>query len=264
MTKVPARPLLVDTHVHLDLPPLLDDLDGVVARATDAGVIQMVNIGIDVESSSRAVTIAEDFENVFAAVGIHPHDAANVASDDLADLEGLLAHPKVVAVGEIGLDYAKEFSPAKLQRELFLSLLDLARRAGLPVVIHDRDAHEDTIGCIQSFAGGLAGVFHCFSGDVSFARRVLDLGFYISITGIVTFPKADMLRSVVGYVPLDRLLVETDSPYLSPVPFRGRTNEPARVGLVAEAIARIRNIPFDEVASCTSLNARALFRLPSP
>ncbi len=262
--KGPARPWLVDTHVHLDLLPLSEGLDAAIERAWDAGVVQMVTIGIDAQSSRRAVTIAEDYENVYAAVGIHPHDAAHVTADDFFSLEGLLAHPKVVAIGEIGLDYAKEFSPRHVQQEVFVSLLDLARRTGLPVVIHDREAHDDILACIQPRLEGLTGVFHCYSGDENLARRILDLGFYVSITGIVTFPKADILRSVVGYVPLDRLLIETDSPYLSPVPFRGRPNEPARVALVAEAIARIRNIPFEEVASCTSANARALFRLPSP
>jgi TatD DNase family protein len=255
---------LIDTHVHLDIPPLAEDQSGAISRAEKAGVCQIITIGIDLASSKRNVELAKQFPQVYAAVGIHPHDvkgASNEAYKELLELAGI---SNVVAWGEIGLDFVKEYSPRDLQRKAFCHQIQLARQVDLPVIIHDRNAHAETVEILRKEASGtLRGVMHCFSGDVKVAKKVLDLGFFISVTGVVTFPKAKVVKEVVRYVPLERLLIETDSPFLSPVPYRGKPNEPARVVHVAEEIARIKEVPLEEVARCTSANARDLFRLPA-
>ncbi len=256
---------LIDTHAHLDMAPLSDDQQGAILRAQEAGVSQIITIGTDLESSESAAALASRFAGVFAAIGIHPHDAALADSVALKRLEGLASLQKVVAIGEIGLDFAKEYPPKSLQKEAFISQLDLAKRANLPVVIHDRSAHEETLDVLAGFEGqGIGGVLHCFSGDIAMAERVFELGFFISVTGIITFPKTDALKDVVRQTPLQNLLIETDCPFLSPAPFRGRPNEPARVGYIAREISRLKNMPLEEVARCTSANARRLFRLPHP
>ncbi|HID97137.1 MAG TPA: TatD family deoxyribonuclease [Thermodesulfobacteriaceae bacterium] len=255
---------LIDTHVHLDMSPLSEDPDGAVRRADREGVRQIISIGINVHSSREAVRLAGRFPRVYASVGIHPHDAKSVTEEHYRELLRLSRDPKVVAWGEIGLDFAKEYSPAKLQKRVFRRQLALASEAGLPIIIHDRDAHDEMLEVLADTVAGqpIAGVVHCFSGDREVAGRVISLGLYISVTGIVTFPGAKELREVVRYLPLDRILIETDSPFLSPVPFRGKPNEPSRVVYVAKEIATIKGIPFSEVAQCTSNNARLLFGLP--
>ncbi len=258
---------LVDTHVHLDISPLDSDVAGVMARAAEAGVCQVITIGIDEASSKRAIACAAEFENVFASVGVHPHDASRVNEGTFMRLESLAAscRDNLVAWGEVGLDFAKEYSPRQAQMEVFVTQIELARSLSLPLVIHARDANKEALEILEgSGRRGITGVFHCFSGDVDVARRVLDLGFYISITGVVTFRNADVTREVAAFVPEDRLLLETDSPFLSPVPFRGRPNEPARTALVAREIARVRGVATEEVACFTTRNARALFGLPRP
>ena len=256
---------LVDTHIHLDISPLDADVAGVVARAAEVGVRQMITIGIDETSSSRAVAYATEFDNVYAAVGVHPHDASRVDDETFMRLERLAVSGRgsVVAWGEVGLDYAKEYSPRQVQQDVFARQIELACSLSLPLIIHARDANEDALAILEdSSRKGMNGVFHCFSGDVDIARRVLDLGFYISITGVVTFKNADVTRKVAAFVPDDRLLLETDSPFLSPVPFRGKPNEPARTTLVAREIARVRGVTIEEVACFTTRNARDLFGLP--
>jgi TatD DNase family protein len=264
MNNFPA-PDFIDTHVHLDIPPLAGDQSGAISRAEKAGVRQVITIGIDLASSKENVELSEQFPQVYAAVGIHPHDAKGASDEIYKELLELAGIPNVVAWGEIGLDFVKEYSPRDIQLKAFRQQIQMAKQVDLPIIIHDRDAHIETVEILREEAAGtLRGVMHCFSGDVEVARKVLDLGFFISVTGVVTFPKAQVVKDVVRYVPLEHLLIETDSPFLSPVPYRGKPNEPARVIHVAEEIARIKEVSIQEVAQCTSANARDLFRLPVP
>lgn len=258
-------PYFVDTHAHLDIPPLSEDQTGAISRAEKAGVCQIITIGTDLASSKKSLELAEQFPQVYAAVGIHPHDAKGSSDEVVKEILELTGISNVVAWGEIGLDFVKEYSPRGIQRKVFRQQIQMAGQVDLPIIIHDRDAHLDTVEILsEEAAGNLRGVMHCFSGDVEVARKILDLGLFISVTGVVTFPKAEIVKEVVRYVPLDRLLIETDSPFLSPVPYRGKPNEPARVIHVAEEIARIKGVPLEEIALCTSANARDLFKLPAP
>ncbi len=255
--------MLVDTHAHLDMKEYDGDRDAVVLRAREAGVSRIVSISTDAASAHETVGLAEKFEGVFASVGVHPHDAGKIRPGDLEDLLGLAAHPKVVAWGEIGLDYHYDHSPRDVQREVFRRQVALARKAGLPLIIHTREADADTLTVLgEEGARELGGVFHCFSGDAALARAALDMGFHVSFSGIVTFKKADALRDAARLIPSDRLLVETDAPYLAPVPHRGKRNEPARVALVAACLAEVRGASVEEVARATTENAVRLFRLP--
>lgn len=256
---------LVDTHAHLDMAPLGDDVGQVVDRARGAGVGAVVTVGIDLSSSSRALQIAKAHECVFATVGIHPHDADRAGKRDLDELRRLSRDDKVVAWGEIGLDFAKGYSSRQAQERIFRAQLRIAAEEGLPVIIHARDAHEEVLSILveEGFPAGKV-VFHCFAGDVEMAGRVVEQGFLISVTGIVTFPKAEALRRMVASVPLERLLLETDCPFLSPVPFRGKTNEPSRLSYIAEAVARVKGVDVEEVAKCTTGNAREFFGLSCP
>ena len=254
---------LVDTHVHLDMIDHGTHTKQVIERASDEGVSALISMGIDLESSGKAVEYARRYPQVYAAVGLHPNDAQDFDHVAVNRLMELAREQNVVGWGEIGLDYYRKHTPVGLQQEAFEAQLEAAAALDLPVIIHDRDAHEDCLSILKSAcrSADLAGVFHCFSGSRVVAEQVLDLGFHISFTGVITFPRTEELSEVVRFVPLNRLLVETDSPFLSPVPFRGRPNEPARVGVVAERIARIRDIPFEEVAQWTTRNAEVLFGL---
>ena len=254
--------MLVDSHAHIDDERFDADRDEVVARALAAGVSLILNVGADMGSSARSVALAEKYPGIYAAVGMHPHDAKDMRETDYTQLEQWTKHPRVVAIGEIGLDYHYDLSPRPVQKEVFLRQLDLARKTGKPFIIHEREAHADTLEIIRSAARGLKGVFHCFSGSVETAREYLKMGFYISVAGPVTFSKSGKTKEVAKYVPLDRLLVETDSPYLTPQPHRGHRNEPAYVRLVAEEIASLRNLPLEEVAAATTANVRRLFDIP--
>ena len=254
--------MLIDSHAHIDDDRFDADRDEVLSRARATGVDLIVNIGADMASSARSVALAEQYPQVYATVGMHPHDAKDMREQDYQQLVRWAAQPKVVAIGEIGLDYHYDLSPRPVQQEVFLRQLDIARQTGKPFVVHEREAHADTFEIIRSAAKGLEGVFHCFSGSVETARQYLKLGFYVSIAGPVTFPKSAKTKEVARYVPLDRLLVETDSPYLTPQAFRGRRNEPAYVRLVAEEIAALRDLSLEELARATSENACRLFRIP--
>ena len=254
--------MLVDSHAHIDDERFDADRDEVVARASAAGVPLIINIGADMGSSARSVALADKYPGIYAAVGMHPHDAKDMQESDYIQLEQWTKQPKVVAVGEIGLDYHYDLSPRPVQKEVFLRQLDLARKTGKPFIIHEREAHADMLDIIRIAARGLNGVFHCFSGSVETAREYLKMGFYISVAGPVTFPKSTKTKEVAKYVPLDRLLVETDSPYLTPHPFRGRRNEPAHVRLVAEEIAGLRNLSVSELAAATTENVKRLFCIP--
>lgn len=254
--------MLIDSHAHIDDERFDADRDEVVARALAAGVSLIINIGADMASSARSVALAEKYQEIYAAVGMHPHDAKDMQETDYAQLEHWTNHPRVVAIGEIGLDYHYDLSPRPVQKEVFLRQLDLARKTGKPFIIHEREAHADTLEIIRTAARDLKGVFHCFSGSVETAREYLNMGFYISVAGPVTFSKSGKTKEVAKFVPLDRLLVETDSPYLTPQPLRGRRNEPANVRLVAEEIANLRNVSIEELANATAANAQHLFSIP--
>ena len=254
--------MLIDSHAHIDDARFDADRDAVLERAAAADVELIINIGADMSSSARSVALAEKYPQIYATVGMHPHDAKEMQEQDYRQLLRWAEHPKVIAIGEIGLDYHYDLSPRPVQKEVFLRQLDIARQTGKPFVIHEREAHADTFEIIRTAAKGLAGVFHCFSGSIETAREYLKLGFYISVAGPVTFPKSAKTKEVAQFVPLDRLLIETDSPYLTPQAFRGRRNEPAHVRLVAEEIAALRNLSLTELALATSENARRLFKIP--
>ena len=257
--------MLTDSHAHIQGKEYAGEAAAVIARARAAGVDTIIAVGGagDMSSNGEAVVLAASFPNVYATVGMHPHDAKHVGDEEMNALKQLAASPKVVAVGETGLDYYYSHSPHETQRKVFVRFIHLAREIKLPLVVHERDAAKETAELLRCEGdGGLSGVIHCFTGDYDAARRYLDLGFYLSFTGIITFKNADALREVARKVPLERMCVETDSPYLTPVPHRGKRNEPAYVRFVAETLARIKNISFEQTASVTTANARALFHLP--
>lgn len=249
----------VDTHCHLDS---LEEVGAVLGRSRSAGVQAVVTVGCDLESSRRAVDIASLHDEVWAAVGVHPHDAVTLTEESLDALRGLASGPRVVAVGEIGLDYYRDLSPREVQREAFRRQIETARLLGRPVVVHMRDAHDDVFSMLSEGGPPARLVFHCFSGGPQEAKRALDLGGHLSFAGNISYRDAGELREAARVVPLDRLLVETDSPYLAPVPHRGRRNEPAFVGAVGAALAEAIRRPVEEVAEATTLNARLVFGLP--
>jgi TatD DNase family protein len=256
--------MLIDSHAHIQAKEYDGEVAAILERARAAGVERIIAVGGagDMTSNMGAVALAEAFPNVFATVGMHPHDAKDVRADELAALQTLAAHQKVVAVGETGLDYYYNHSAQEVQRQLFARFIHMALETDLPLVVHERDAARDAAEMLrQEGSGSLRGVIHCFTGTYESACDFLDLGFYISFTGIITFKNAEMLRDVVRKLPLERMLVETDSPYLTPVPYRGRRNEPAYVQFVAAAIAKLKGIPVEAVAEITTANTRALFRI---
>ena len=260
---------LVDTHAHLDSRQFDQDREQVIARALEAGVGLVINAGADLASSQASVSLAERYACIYASVGVHPHAASAVDDDTLDQLTALADHPRVVAIGEIGLDYYRDLSPRPNQREAFRQQLDLAGSLAKPVIIHSRDAHQETLEILRewlssSTSRGLphpVGVMHCFSGSVEMAKQLLELGFMIGVDGPVTFGNARRLPEIIAWMPLDRLLLETDCPYLAPHPFRGKRNEPAYLPWVARRIAEMRGASGGEIAEATTANARALFRL---
>ncbi len=251
---------LIDTHCHLDLMEV--DPAAAVAAATAAGVSTIITIGIDLASSARAVELASEFPEVYAAVGMHPHEGSAVNDDVMGRLRELAAHPKVVAIGETGLDFYRNRSPHADQERSFRSHIELARDLTLPLIVHDREAHEQTLAILRDAQLSEAAiVMHCFSGDLAMAEACLALGCYISIAGPVTFRNARRLQEVVPELPLSRLLLETDSPFLAPHPHRGKPNSPAMLPLIARAIADLLTLPPASVASATSANAQRVFGL---
>lgn len=256
---------LVDSHAHVQMRQFNADRASVIQAAFDAGVTRMVTPGVDVETSRMAINLAERYPgHIFAAVGTHPHDATTLTDEALVQQRELARSPHVVAIGEIGLDYYRDLSPRETQRDAITRQFALARELDLPVILHNRESHADMVALLRAEGQGLRGVFHCFIGDQSMARDALDLGFYLSFAGPVTFPKNTELAEVAAWAPLDRLLVETDCPYLTPTPFRGQRNEPRHVAQVARRIADLRGLTLDQMAEATSRNAATLFRLPSP
>lgn len=252
-------PVLVDTHAHLDDPQFEHDLEETIRRAVAAGVHFIITVGTNITSSKSAVAIAEAYEGVFAAVGVHPHEAKETDKRTWEELRQLAKHPRVIAIGEIGLDFYRNLSPAPDQRRAFRAQLRMAKELGLPIIVHDRDAHREVLEMLQADGAGLQGVMHCFSGSLETAQEAIQMGFYISTAGSVTFPNAIRLREVIARVPLERLLVETDCPYLAPMPYRGRRNEPVYLRLIATKVAETRGISFQSIAQATTVNARRLF-----
>lgn len=248
---------LTDTHCHLDDKKFDGDRGLTIERARAAGVERMMAIGTgngppDLEA---AIRLADAYPFVYATVGIHPHDAAKAAPETFDRLERLFAHPKVLAVGEMGLDYHYDFSPREIQRVVFIQQLEMARAAKKPVVIHTREAWTDTLDILREhFGGGPGGIFHCFTGGIEESRAALDLGFHLSFGGVLTFPKADATRQAAAEAPEDRILIETDAPYLAPVPHRGKRNEPAFIVETARKLAQLRGIDVEEIAALTAAN----------
>jgi TatD DNase family protein len=255
---------IIDTHCHLDVADFGPDRAEVLARARAAGITVMVCIGSgrDIGAARDAVRLAAAEPDVFAAVGVHPHDVAGMAEADWDELAVLGRAPRVVGIGETGLDYYYDHSPRDAQREAYRRFIALARDVGRPVISHVRDAHADAAEILAaSDAAPLGGVIHCFTGGVDEARRYLDLGQHLSFSGILTFKTAAPIREAAAFAPADRILVETDAPFLAPIPYRGKRNEPAFVVKTVETLAGLRGIPFEEAARLTSENARRLFRL---
>jgi TatD DNase family protein len=245
------------------MPDFAEDCAEVLDRAGRDGIEHVVVIGFDLASSRAAIALAEQHARVFVSVGIHPHDASSVDDSAGEELRRLARHPKVVAVGETGLDFYRNLSPRPEQFGAFYLHLDVAEELGLPVVIHDREAHEDTLKVLSKRAKNLVGgVLHCFSGDTRLAETALDWGFYISLAGPLTYPNANALRSVARQLPLESIVIETDAPYLTPQPRRGTRNEPAFVRFVADELARIKELHINDIDRITTLNARRLFGLP--
>jgi len=254
--------MLIDSHCHLDMKDFDKDREMVIERARKEGIVHLVTIGIDVESSRSAVALARRYDFISAAVGCHPHDADGCGDEDLRQLAALAHEPEVVAWGEIGLDYFRNYSLKENQRRIFQAQLELAHEAQLPVIIHDRDAHEEVYAVLEKMGkGDRKGIIHCFSGDMDMAEAFIALGYYISIPGTVTYKKAVQIKEVAAKIPLDRMLVETDAPFLAPVPRRGKRNEPGLLIHTAREIAQLRGISFETVAEQTTRNARTLFGL---
>ena len=260
-----AAPLLVDSHAHLDDEAFTADRAEVLARAGAAGVRLIVSVGADLPSSRANVALAARHQGVWAAVGVHPHEAAGLDAAALAELRALASRPRVVAIGEIGLDFYRDRSPRPAQREAFQAQLRLAAELALPAIVHDREAHDEVLATLREWVGATGprarGVLHCFSGEEALAAAAIALGFYVSLAGPVTYANARRLQALAASLPLERLLVETDCPYLPPAPHRGQRNEPALVALVAEKVATLRGLPLAEVAAATTANAQRLFGL---
>ena len=256
--------MFTDSHAHLDDPCFNDDRAGVIQRAWDAGVQKILTIGNGAgpDQMGCGVPIAEAHDWIFASVGIHPHDASKTEERHYRLIEELSRHPRVLAIGETGLDYYYDNSPRDIQRQVFQRQLALAKTLDLPVIVHSRDADDDTIMLLKA-ANPLRGVIHCFTSGEKLADVALDLGFYISFSGIVTFPKAQELASIARRVPIDRLLIETDCPYLAPVPHRGKRNEPAFVVATTRFLADLLEIPFEQLGAQTSTNFDSLFAVKS-
>ncbi len=253
---------LIDTHVHLDHKRFEHDRDQVVERAKSGLVWPIITIGVDLVSSKKAVEYTPCYPGLKATVGIHPHEASSGSESTLNEIKSLAGSRGVVAVGEIGLDYYYDFSPRDIQRQVFAMQINIAKELGIPIVVHIRDAYDDAIDILKSEqAQNTGGVVHCFSGNAKQARDCLDMGFYISVGGILTFPDSSELHQIIRDLPLDRILLETDAPYLTAVPLRGKRNEPSYVVHVAQTLASLKKVSFSDVAGITTANACKLFKL---
>ncbi|MCB1214925.1 MAG: YchF/TatD family DNA exonuclease [Deltaproteobacteria bacterium] len=256
--------MFVDTHAHIDFSSYSkEEIPEIIKRATEAGVENIIHIasGEGTQSFEGAWDIIDTYDHIYAAVGVHPHDAKEVDEAVLERIKDLARHPKIKAIGEVGLDFHYNHSPADKQKEVLRQFIHLAKELKKPIIIHDRDSHEEILNILkEEKAHEVGGVFHCFSGDYKFGKRVLDENFLVSFTGIVTFKKADQTQEAAQKLPLEKMMIETDSPFLTPVPFRGKRNEPAYVKHVAEKIAELKGLSLEDIGRVTSLNARRLFR----
>lgn len=250
---------IFDTHAHYDDERFDEDRDELLSSLFESSVSHIVNCGCDLKSSLTTIALAEKYENLYAAVGVHAHEASECTAEGLAKIAALYEHKKVVAVGEIGLDYYYDFSPRERQIEVFRQQIELANKLGLPVIIHDREAHEDTLNILKELRP--KGVVHCFSGSVEMAREILKLGLYIGLGGAVTFKNAVKPVEVAKEVPLDRLLLETDAPYMTPVPFRGKRCDSAHIMYTAERIAEVKGMDVQELIDVCNENAKKLFKI---
>ena len=257
-----SKPMMIDSHAHLDYAQLSEDLEGVLARAAEAGVSHIITIGVKLTTADRPKALAESYDNIWCSVGIHPHEAGS--EPDAANIDAILAsadHPKCVAIGEAGLDYFYDYASPKQQEDSFRAQIAVARCLDLPIIVHARDADNDVAAILENEMekGAFRGVLHCFSSGAELAERAIDIGFYISFSGILTFNKAEELRAIATNIPEDRILVETDSPYLAPVPYRGRPNEPAYTAHTLKKLATIRGKRPVEMAHITRKNTLRLF-----
>lgn len=256
------NPVIIDSHAHLDYPQFADELPQIIARAGDAGVERVISIGVKLSTVDAPRRIAENFDNVWFSVGVHPHEAANEV--DACNLDAFLEHahhPKCVAIGEAGLDYFYDHAPRELQAQSFRTQIQVARQLDLPIIVHARDADNDMADIIEDEMkkGAFRGVLHCFSSGAELARRATDVGFYVSFSGILTFNKSDELRAIAADIPADRLLVETDAPFLAPMPHRGKTNEPAYTAYTLAKLAEVRGQTINAMAAQTYDNTLRLF-----
>ncbi|MEC1623406.1 TatD family hydrolase [Bacillus mojavensis] len=254
--------MLFDTHAHLNAEQYNTDLEEVIERAKAEKVDRIVVVGFDRPTITRAMEMIEEYDFIYAAIGWHPVDAIDMTEEDLAWIKELSAHEKVVAIGEMGLDYHWDKSPKDVQKEVFRKQIALAKEVNLPIIIHNRDATEDVVTILkEEGADEVGGIMHCFTGSIEVARKCMKMNFYLSFGGPVTFKNAKKPKEVVKEIPNDRLLIETDCPFLTPTPFRGKRNEPSYVKYVAEQIAELRGTTFEEIASITTENAKRLFRI---
>ena len=254
--------MLIDTHVHLNAHQYNDDLEEVIVRARENGLEKMVVIGCDRPSIERTMELIEEYDDIYGVIGWHPVDAIDCTDEDLKWIEELSAHKKIVGIGETGLDYHWDKSPKDVQKKLFRKQLALAKRVGLPIIIHNRESTEDCVEILkEENAEEIGGIMHAFSADKKTADEIIAMNFYVSLGGPVTFKNAQLPKDIAVHVPLDRLLIETDAPYLTPHPFRGKRNEPAHVKLVAEKIAELRGMSYEELAAATTKNAKKLYNI---
>jgi TatD DNase family protein len=253
--------MFVDSHAHLQWRSFDNDMKDVLERAKEKRVTRIVNIGFDVAGCLKGVKLAEKYEGLYATVGIHPHDANTLNQKTLDKLRELSANPKVLAIGEIGLDYYRNLSPREVQKQAFEAQLVLAEELGLPVVIHDRDAHDDILQTLSRFKGKVKGIMHCFSGNKEMAQQCLDLGFKISFNGTITYPKNRELREIAKWIDLKNILLETDCPFLAPQEVRGKRNEPSFLPMIAQEIANFRGMSVDDLAEATTRNTEKILKL---
>jgi len=254
--------MLIDSHAHLEMPEFREDLDEVVQRAEEAGVEYIFTVGTERKDWKRVLEIAHRYSSVYAILGVHPHNAQEIDDEAYGVLKRLCQDERVKAYGEIGLDFYRNLSPRETQLKRFREQIGLARELRLPIVIHDRDAHQETLEILKyEKAGELGGIIHCFSGDYRMAKECIDMGFAISVPGSITFKNAEPFQDIVRRLPLESLLVETDAPYLTPVPFRGKRNEPSYVRYTAQKVAEVKRLPLEKVAEVTTANALRVYGL---
>lgn len=252
--------MFIDTHSHLDFPDFDSDRDSLINRLPQDGIEAVISVGSNLKGSVASLELAKKYSSVYASVGVHPHDAKEINADTFNKIKEMSGAEKVVAIGEVGLDFYRLLSPVEAQKEAFVKFIELSQSCGLPLIIHSRQAEKETIEILkENTKGNLRGVVHCFSGGRDFLKSCLDLGLYISFTCNITYKKSDTLRELVKFSPLGRMLLETDCPYLAPEGMRGERNEPANVKILAQIIARLRGCSIEEVAQNTSENAKTLF-----